>query len=76
MEREKAKEMWRKWDKLNSRFCEKRDYHANLSRYGNHQELFEHYLKLCIVSAKQMCRLEFMYGLKLHIGFSGYMWVS
>lgn len=76
MDREKAKDLWRKWDKINAAFCEERDYHANLSRFGNHQEMFEHFLQLCFLSAKQMFRIEKMYGLKVHISvYTGNMWV-
>lgn len=68
MNREKAKELWRKWNWKSEILCREREMYANWRGY---QEKFEYYEKLCIIAAKQMRRLEFLYGLRLHFSAFG-----
>lgn len=74
MNKEKAKEMWRKWNWKSELLCREREMYASWRGY---QSQFEKYDKLCRIAAKQMRRLEFLYGLKVHISaFCRFMSVS
>lgn len=68
MDREKAKEIWRMWNWKSELLCRKREMYSNWSGY---QSQFEKYEKLCIIAAKQMRRLEFIYGLRIHFSAFG-----
>jgi len=70
---ENKKELWRKWNAINKKCQEMCERYATWRGY---QAEYDFWSKKLAISGKMLCRIEFMYGIKVHYSaFYRYCWV-
>ena len=70
---ENKKELWRKWNAINKK-CQEMCH--KYSTWCVNQSEYEKWGKRLAISGKMLCRIEFMYGIKVHFSaFGSFCWV-